>query len=841
MSLPPRAARSAVKVQRLMRKLVAAGPHELKAAVRSLPVDPDLVVYESFAGNGMLCNPEAIFRALLADPGQQHLRHVWVLADLTAYASTVAEFRGDARVRFVRRGSVAYHRALATAGLLVNNATFPPVWGKRPGQTYLNTWHGTPLKAMGYDESQGGRGAVNVLRNLMMADYLLSTSAFMSEQMYEHAYRLVNIAPGEIVEVGYPRTDLQFGDERHREETRERLRSAGVRLPSHDRLVLVAPTWKGESFHTPRNDVADLADLVDDLEGRLPDGHRVLLKVHQQVYRFASTEPRLAGRLVPNDVPTNAVLGVTDVLVTDYSSIFFDFLSTGRPVLFHTPDRQEYDGYRGSYLPVEELPGPQSSTTVELAELITSIGSGSPLDPVVTHGARYEAARARFAPKDDGGATQRVIDVVVRGRREGHEVRRTRHDGRRTLMLYLGGMMSNGITSSALNLLRTIDHSVWDVSVVVGPIDNEDRSANADAIDPRVRQFARNGGAPMSKALWMSRRRVMRGQIDKVPPTTLAKVDEALCQDWRRVVGSARFDHVVDFSGYSPAWTFLLGHAPAGSRSVWQHNDLLADQMREVDGRRPHAANLQGVFTSYSRFDHLVSVSDALRDVNARALARWAPAEKFVAARNSIDVQRIVSGAGDAAPEDVMGALAPAPDGQERFVFVAVGRLSPEKNHERLLEAFAVAQQSHPRIRLVVVGDGPLRADLTARVHRLGLDGLALFAGLQRNPWAIMAESHCFVLSSDYEGQPMVILEARTIGLPVVSTGFDSVRSALAEGEGLVVERTVPALAAGLVAAVEGQVPSVDFDPVAYNETVMYEFERAVGAGDVHPAARPGT
>jgi CDP-glycerol glycerophosphotransferase (TagB/SpsB family)/glycosyltransferase involved in cell wall biosynthesis len=827
MALQSRPART---VRRLVRKIGLAGPHELRVAFRSRPVDPDLVVYESFAGNGMLCNPEAIFRALLGDPEQQHLRHVWVLDDPSAHASTVDEFSGDDRVRFVRRGSLGYHHALATAGLLVNNATFPPDWGKRPGQTYLNTWHGTPLKAMGYDEAQGGWGARNVLRNFMMADYLLSTGPFMSEQMYEHAYRLTNVAPGEIVEVGYPRTDLQFGGEDRLERTRSRLRSAGVTLAAGDTLVLLAPTWKGESFHTPRNDAADLATLVDDLQGRLPAGHRVLLKVHQQVYRHAVAEPRLAGRLVPNSVPTNAVLGLADVLVTDYSSIFFDFLATGRPILFHTPDRDEYDGYRGSYLALDELPGPQSGTAAELADLIGAVGSGTSIDPVVTHGERYDAARARFASQDDGGATQRVLDVVVRGRREGHAVRHTRRDGRRTLMLYLGGMMSNGITSAALNLLRTIDHSAWDVSVVMGAINNDDRRANADSIDPRVRQFVRTGSATMSKSLWRTRRRLMRGHLDEIPPAALARVDAALEQDWRRVVGAARFDHVVDFSGYSPAWTFLLGHAPAGTRSVWQHNDLLADQMREVGGRRPHENNLRAVFTSYARFDHLVSVSEALRDVNAHALAAWAPPEKFVAARNTIDVQRIVSGASEEAPEEVFGALGPATDATAPFVFVAVGRLSPEKNHQRLLEAFSIAHRTHPEIRLVVVGDGPLRADLTARSSRLGLDGLVLFAGQLRNPWAIMAAAQCFVLSSDYEGQPMVILEARTLGLPVVSTSFDSVGSAVGDGEGLVVERSAPALGAGMVAAAEGRVPRPGFDPVAYNEVVLQEFERAVGA-----------
>ncbi len=641
-------ARRATQLGRLARKIWRAGPHELRTAVQARPVERDLVVYESFAGNGMLCNPEAIFRALLADPDQQHLRHVWVLADLGAYASTVAEFEHDDRVRFVRRGSLAYDRVLATAGLLVNNATFPATWGKRPGQTYLNTWHGTPLKSMGYDEAQGGWGARNVLRNLMMADYLLSTSEFMSEQMYEHAYRLVNIAPGRLVEVGYPRTDLQFGDERQRAATRSRLRSEGVVLADGQSVVLVAPTWKGQSFHTPRNDAAELAVLVDELEQLLPAGHRVLLKVHQQVYASAAAEPRLAGRLVPNHLPTNAVLGVTDVLVTDYSSVFFDFLCTGRPVVFHTPDREEYDGYRGCYLTADELPGPQVGTAHELAAVVSAVGTGSALDPVLTHGERYAAARARFAPHDDGRATERVIDVVVRGRCQrsagAPDPARRPPDPdalpRRDEVERHHQLRAQPAAHARPLAVGRVGRS-WGRSTTRTGVPTQ------EAIDPRVRQFVRQGHPAMSKAHWILRRRLMRGHSERISPQGLARVDEAFAQDWRRVVGSAHFDHVVDFSGYSPVWTFLLGHAPAKTRAVWLHNDLRADQVRKVEGRRPHESNLRAVFTSYSRFDHLVSVSEALREINARSLSEWAPPEKFTAARNTIDVQRVLSGASE--------------------------------------------------------------------------------------------------------------------------------------------------------------------------------------------------
>jgi CDP-glycerol glycerophosphotransferase len=162
--------------------------------------------------------------------------------------------------------------------------------------------------------------------------------------------------------------------------------------------------------------------------------------------------------------------------------------------------------------------------------------------------------------------------------------------------------------------------------------------------------------------------------------------------------------------------------------------------------------------------------------------------------------------------------------------FVTVGRLSPEKNHERMLRAFDLVHQEDPDTRLVLVGYGPLAEKLQRIAVELGLAQAVTFAGLQRNPFAIMANSDFFVLSSDYEGQPMVIHEARVLGLPVVTTAFGSVKGAMPEGVGLVVPRDHEALAEGMRAALRGEVPNPPFDAEAYNRAAMQDFYRAIGA-----------
>jgi CDP-glycerol glycerophosphotransferase len=865
--LPP----PVTKLRRVVRKVIKTAPIEWRAYTRRLPVRPEVVLYEAFAGNGVLCNPEALFRTLLADPDQAHLKHVWALKDPKHHAAVLRELADHPRVSFVKYRSPAYFKALSTAGLLVNNATFPPEFNKRPGQVYVNTWHGTPLKHMGYDEPQGAEPTRNVIRNFVMADYLLSSGEFMTRQMYESAFRLVNIYRGRILEYGFPRTDRQFLDEAGRRGVLDRLRRRGI--DARGRIVLYAPTWRGESFYAPNNDARLLGERIRRLREDLPADTTVLLKVHQQVYEFAAEQADLSSFLVPNDIPTNEVLAVTDVLVTDYSSVFFDFLDTGRPILFFTPDREDYSETRGLYLAPEELPGPSAQTPAELAGLLNALGTGGSQDALVSHASAYARARERFAAAEDGHVAERVLGTVLSRETSGPGIVEATNDGREKLLVFLGGMKSNGITTAAINLLANLDHERFDVSAVYDHTRREDRLRNAEAVDHRVRRFARVGSFAPGK-VHRGRRRALLSQGADMDHDDFRTMLDLLEEEWHRCFGPTQFDYVVDFSGYSPFYAFLLTLAPAKAKSIWMHNDLLADQQREVEGHRPHEAHLRSVFSAYRYYDHLVSVSDALREINRENLRAYAPPEKFTYARNPIDHQRILRMAhGPSGGEDVWSShpvlstmpLAVEPelavsesaaliaerhglqsmrDEIERRLaiativpprkgsktFVTVGRLSPEKNHERMLRAFDLVHQEDQDTRLVLVGYGPLAEKLQRIAVELGLAQAVTFAGLQRNPFAIMANSDFFVLSSDYEGQPMVIHEARVLGLPVVTTAFGSVKGAMPEGVGLVVPRDHEALAEGMRAALRGEVPNPPFDADAYNRAAMQDFYRAIGA-----------
>lgn len=834
---------------------------ELKNRWLKAPIVKGSVLYETYSGNGVTCSPEALFRHMLSQEDLQHLNHIWVLNDFNRYNLVIDEFKNQKNVCFVLYGSLDYFKALATSEFLINNVTFPTQFTKRDGQIYINTWHGVPLKKMGYDIQGRAVDCKNIIRNFLSADYLLSSSSEMTQRMYLEAFKLTNIFNGAIIEEGSPRTDRQHSFIAAQQEFQSALAMRG--MPNDDRkIILYAPTWKGESYFSPHNDAASLWELVRHLESSVDNSkYRILVKAHQVVSDGLSTNPELSPYLVPNSVPTNVVLGASAMLITDYSSIFYDFMALDRPVLFYIPDLEEYRQYRDLYIEPSEFPGHVAESLDELSELVLSTSRGTA--DSLTISSKYESIKKKFVGNDDGEVCKRVVDVVIRNLPDGKTVKRDFRDHRKRVLIYAGGMAPNGITTSALNLLDNIDYERFDITVLCPYGTDPSQQHSYSQVNKNARLMFRFGtfnGGYLGNLL---RLRVLNRGINSFGAR--AKIHRNVWNlEWKRCFGDADFDHMVDFSGYTPFWGTLFLHGPDAKRSIWLHNDLAADAHRSIAGNTPLKDGLFATFQIYKEFDNLVSVSEGLRDINEASLAAWAPSSRFSWASNTINSEKIMKMAlgrkslnkgnerkrerVQETKSEILGRLvykllnpdsAGLPDQERRqknsdapphatidyFSFISVGRLSPEKNHTRLVDAFARVHKEHPQTRLVIAGDGPLKGQLQKQVQSLGLASSIKLVGHTRNPYKLMNNADVFVLSSDYEGQPMVLLEALVLGLPVITTSFGSVAGALPAGVGTIVEPQVEALSNAMIDAIEFPDDDFKFDVNSYNKRAVEEFE----------------
>ena len=356
----------------------------------------DMIVFDSMFGKQYSCNPRAIFEELRRRA--PNLEFVWTSAD--------GQFPPPEGARTVLKNSREHYEALARARVIVANSRMVPWYRKRDGQSYVQTWHGTPLKTLGFDlttlTEYRGKGWQEITLDVAQWDVLISPNPYTTRIM-RGAYRY----EGEIWETGYPRNDLLKAPDA---EERGRVVRTSLGIPPDKRIVLYAPTWRDDLIigDGPRR-VYELALNVKRARAALGRDHVLLLRAHH----FMATNRAWRGGdgfvVDVSDYPDIADLYLAaDVLITDYSSAMFDFAVTGKPMLFFAYDLERYrDQVHGFYLDLEaEAPGPVLCTS---DEVIDALRAGAHDD----HADAYAQFVKTYCPYDDGFASPRAIERIL--------------------------------------------------------------------------------------------------------------------------------------------------------------------------------------------------------------------------------------------------------------------------------------------------------------------------------------------------------------------------------------------------------------------------------------------
>jgi CDP-glycerol glycerophosphotransferase (TagB/SpsB family) len=310
------------------------------------------------------------------------------------------DFQG--RVHFVQRGTKEYFEALAKSAWWINNVTFPVNW-KPFGVKYLNTWHGSPLKRLGFDIEVDGP-EVAARHNFFLAsrawDLLLSANHF-STTTFARAFRYA----GEIAETGYPCNDILYADNT---ALIARLRER-YQLPEGKKLILYAPTWRDDTTSYAESGVFTLPFDPGEFAAQLGDRYVMLVKMHH-LNRPGADALNESVVDVSDTADIMELAALSDVLVTDYSSVFFDYAHSNKPMLFYAYDFEAYaHTIRGLYLDMDtELPGPKLQTQAELFDALAR------LDEITAqYQEKYADFKAKYAVFGAGGtAADAAIDVL---------------------------------------------------------------------------------------------------------------------------------------------------------------------------------------------------------------------------------------------------------------------------------------------------------------------------------------------------------------------------------------------------------------------------------------------
>lgn len=296
-----------------------------------------------------------------------------------------------------------YTLALATSKYLATDTSFRDYFIKREGQVTLNTWHGTPLKTIGIGVKHNIRNIGAHFPQFISCDYILFPNEYTMEIMRQ-SWLLDPPFCKKGLLTGYPRNAAFF-----RDFDREALKSSlGI---SGKKVYVYMPTWRfrvenrlSEKHNAKTKEILDRLDsAVNDDTIIFYKSHRHVSQGKKDVFCYKHILP------FPDDPEPYLLLSIADSLITDYSSVFFDFACTGREIILFTYDAEDYGGYRGLHMPLETLPFKRINNT---DELIDHINSKVPFSA----GEDYRAFQNTYCAFDSEKAPEYVNDVLLEGK-----------------------------------------------------------------------------------------------------------------------------------------------------------------------------------------------------------------------------------------------------------------------------------------------------------------------------------------------------------------------------------------------------------------------------------------
>ena len=770
-----------------------------------LPINDKCILIESQHGKEMSGNVFYIMRYLSSS--EQYSDYT---VYLSARAGKVKSFRsmldsyGMSSIKITVLASEEYYRLMASAKYLINDNTFLPFFMKKDGQVYINTWHGTPLKTLGRKIKSDPHGIGNTQRNFVFADYITFPNDHTRDVMLRD-YMIENISSGSYIMTGYPRNEVFFNDERRAEIVCEQ-KLEGKRIYAY------MPTFRGAAAigGTSKNSHY-LNYFLYELDKKLGDDELLYVNLHPVAKKDVQFKGFKHIRNFPQKYETYDFLNACDLLVTDYSSVFFDFAASGKKVVLFTYDKDEYLADRGMYLSIDELPFPQVTNA---DELIMQLRAPKEYDDreFIDKFCKYESAQA----------SQKLCDFAILNKENGTVAEPIPSNGNENVLMYCGNLAANGITVSIRSLLNNVDTSKRNYYLTFRAENVYKNRHVLSQLPDDVYYFATGDDMNLTLGEQISRKLFKNGLTRA--GAYAKKFKKRIEQAFKRNYADAKFDHVIQFNGYESEVILQLLGAPC-RRSIFVHNDMLNEIATRGNQRR------DVLEYAYRTYDNVAIVTE---DLIAPTRTLAGKDTKLTVVRNTIDYKSILEKGSLPLDSPDYASCTVSFDtlceilNSDAHKFINIARFAPEKGQDRLISAFDKLLGDIPNSYLIIMGGnsfGDYYQRIKSKVAELGLEDRVNLIMNTPNPYRRPSKCDYFVLSSHYEGFGLVLAEADILGKPVISTDIVGPRLFMQKHGGTLVEDSEAGILDGMRMLAEGKVKPMNVDFAEYNREVVAEFE----------------
>ncbi len=370
-------------------------------------IDEKMVFFSSFNGKYYTDSPKAIYLYMKNNPEFKNYKFIWAFSKPEEHKNLE-----DENTIIVKQGSKKYEQYLLTAKYWVtNHRVYDHIYPSKK-QVYVQCWHGTPLKRLGCD-LKSTDNALNTLKEMKnkylleakKLNYMVSPSKFTSEKLTS-AFDLKKVhKENNVIEQGYPRNDFLYN---YTEDDVIKIKEKFGIDKINKKVILYAPTWRDNQHQAGVGYTYKTEVDFDKLQKELQDEYIILFRAHYFVSNSFDFEKYKGFIYNVSDIDdVNETYIVSDILITDYSSVFFDYANLKRPMLFYMYDFEQYkDEMRGFYIDLEELPGEITKTEDELIKAIKNTKN-------FEYNEKYKKFNEKFNYLDDGQAAKRTVKKFI--------------------------------------------------------------------------------------------------------------------------------------------------------------------------------------------------------------------------------------------------------------------------------------------------------------------------------------------------------------------------------------------------------------------------------------------
>ena len=677
-------------------------------------------------------------------------------------------------------------RILEKAKYIITDSTVHKKYVKRPEQTLIYLWDKTPFKTIGKDNVNEELMLAAVQQTMLSSDYLLFSNEYSCEKVL-NAYMMEKIYPGKILIEGYPRNSVFFDGDR------EKLKSA-LKMDNKEIFAFI-------SDEKNEKDWKKLINYFLELDKNLKDNQLLLIKLNNLNQKIDFKKFKHIKKF-PTEYETYEVLNCVDTLITDYASVTFDFANAKGKIILYGK------GHADLYLNPSDLPFPKVQS---IEDLVRELNSEKDYDD--------SEFMEEYCKYDNPNAVENICKHIFKNEIICKE--KTIENDKPNILIFGGGMLNNGITSSLINLLNNIDRENYNFFISFRQWDNyiKENQNHIFNIMPNNVEFL-----PLRSEFIKTARenRAYSDFLNSEKSKNCPKVvNQMLKREFERQYPGNIFQSIVNFDGYGEDENLMFSRTNK-TASIWVHNDMV----QELENKTNQNKNV--LRDCYNTYDNVVVVSPDLiyptsqvsgRNDNIKLVHNVNNFEKI---KNNGDKELFIDPNTEIKVHNIEGLSGILESSGKKIV--TIGRFSPEKGHDRLLKAFDKFTDDYPDTQLIIIGGYGESYNQTEQLRNQlkHWQNVALVKWIA-NPMPILKDCDLFVLSSHYEGWPMTIMEADVFNIPVLATSITGTQWMKDYG-GYLVENSEEGILKGLYDFAEGNVNTLGIDYEEYNKNAIEEF-----------------